>query len=329
MAASTALPEQPAEPESSVVTAAEAGGGTDCMGRPISSAAAELSSPLKRHRAAAGLRINLSDDGSPLPSSGGAAGRAAGAAATASPPPPTSTPRPAVSYDGSGDPSAGPALGPLAGGVGPVDETTRSAQACVPTAASAALAAAVAAPSPSLRSPARITRCESDGSRGGGGSRREAGGTIMGGGEPGGRPLPMIVYPALPVLLQAARQCALPPPPPAPTLLAKSRELPAPMERERWRLQDFAMVEKLYKGYSSVVYRAQCRRTGLPCVLKVYCLDAVIDLYKFQIFREVWLHARLDHENIIKLLAAFQEGDQVRHAGVDWVRARSQGVDGS
>lgn len=45
--------------------------------------------------------------------------------------------------------------------------------------------------------------------------------------------------------------------------------------------------------------------------LQVYSLDAVIDLYKFQIFREVWLHARLSHENIIALHAAFQEGDQV------------------
>ena len=35
------------------------------------------------------------------------------------------------------------------------------------------------------------------------------------------------------------------------------------------------------------------------------------ELNRFQIYREVKLHSSLQHENIIQLFAAFQEGDQV------------------
>lgn len=37
----------------------------------------------------------------------------------------------------------------------------------------------------------------------------------------------------------------------------------------------------------------------------------VCDLYKYQIYREVRVHASLQHENIVHLFAAFQEGDRV------------------
>lgn len=59
------------------------------------------------------------------------------------------------------------------------------------------------------------------------------------------------------------------------------------------------------------MYKAVCRRSGEVVVLKVYTLAAVCDLYKFQIYREVRVHASLQHENIVQLLSAFQEGDQV------------------
>lgn len=40
------------------------------------------------------------------------------------------------------------------------------------------------------------------------------------------------------------------------------------------------------------------------------CLQ-VCDLYKYQIYREVRVHASLQHENIVTLYAAFQEGDRI------------------
>ena len=46
-------------------------------------------------------------------------------------------------------------------------------------------------------------------------------------------------------------------------------------------------------------------------MLKSYALSAVCPLYQHQILREVGLHARLSHENVVALYAAFQEGDVV------------------
>ena len=46
-------------------------------------------------------------------------------------------------------------------------------------------------------------------------------------------------------------------------------------------------------------------------MLKSYTLSAICELYQHQIFREVRLHASLQHENIVKLFAAFKEGDRV------------------
>ncbi|KAG1680441.1 hypothetical protein FOA52_015534 [Chlamydomonas sp. UWO 241] len=268
------------------------------------------------HHGSGHMRIvrGLSDDGSPHPSGGGARGSGGGGRARV------------ASDDGSassgaGSPSAGHAAADLSG----LRRAARELHAAISASgarAQPAVAAAAESPSPSSASPSKLglgaarragARMASGGEAAGHEGRRARDEEELGGGEPGGRHLPMLVYPALPVLLHAARACALPPPPPAPvtTMLAKHRQLPADMQRERWCIGDYTLQEKLYKGYASVVYRAHCRRSGATVVLKIYSLDAVIDLYKFQIFREVWLHARLNHPNIILLLAAFQEDDQV------------------
>ena len=45
------------------------------------------------------------------------------------------------------------------------------------------------------------------------------------------------------------------------------------------------------------------------------------ELNRYQIYREVKLHSSLQHENIITLFGAFQQGDQVRapwHKGQAW-----------
>ncbi|GAX84569.1 hypothetical protein CEUSTIGMA_g11990.t1 [Chlamydomonas eustigma] len=83
------------------------------------------------------------------------------------------------------------------------------------------------------------------------------------------------------------------------------------LQRSSWCIADYNITEKLYKGYASSVYKATCKNSGQVVVLKVYTLAAVCDLYKFQIYREVHLHSRLSHENIVKMHAAFQEGDKI------------------
>jgi serine/threonine protein kinase len=60
------------------------------------------------------------------------------------------------------------------------------------------------------------------------------------------------------------------------------------------------------------VYKARCTLSNQVVVLKVYTPASVCDLYKYQIYREVALHSRLQHENVVTLHAAFQECDKVR-----------------
>lgn len=55
------------------------------------------------------------------------------------------------------------------------------------------------------------------------------------------------------------------------------------------------------QGYASHVYRAQCRYSGQEVVLKVYNLASICDLYQYQIFREIRLHSRLQHESIVNV----------------------------
>jgi hypothetical protein len=54
------------------------------------------------------------------------------------------------------------------------------------------------------------------------------------------------------------------------------------------------------------VYKAICKRSREVVVLKSYTLSAICELYQHQIFREVRLHSSLQHENIVKLYAAFK-----------------------
>ncbi|MEW5312978.1 MAG: hypothetical protein WDW38_004574 [Sanguina aurantia] len=95
------------------------------------------------------------------------------------------------------------------------------------------------------------------------------------------------------------------------TILTISQLLPLRMGREAWNLADYHIGDKLYTGYASKVYKAVCKRSSETVVLKIYTLAAVCDLYKFQIYREVRLHSKTCHANIVHLYAAFQEGDQV------------------
>jgi hypothetical protein len=61
-----------------------------------------------------------------------------------------------------------------------------------------------------------------------------------------------------------------------------------------------------------------CKRSREVVVLKCYALSSICELYQHQIFREVRLHAGLQHENVVKLYAAFK----VRPGG-GGVRCRS------
>ncbi len=59
------------------------------------------------------------------------------------------------------------------------------------------------------------------------------------------------------------------PPKPITTLLSVSKKLPANMARSNWCLKDYAIVEKMYTGYASTVYKAWCKASGETVCLKV------------------------------------------------------------
>jgi len=49
-----------------------------------------------------------------------------------------------------------------------------------------------------------------------------------------------------------------------------------------------------------------CKRSREVVVLKCYLMSSICELYQHQIYREVRLHSSCNHENIVKLFAAFQ-----------------------
>lgn len=83
----------------------------------------------------------------------------------------------------------------------------------------------------------------------------------------------------------------------------------------------------LITAYCTVpaVYKAICKRSREVVVLKCYLMSSICELYQHQIYREVRLHSTCQHENIIKLYAAFQ----VRTAAALQVGAASWGLHSS
>lgn len=101
------------------------------------------------------------------------------------------------------------------------------------------------------------------------------------------------------------------PPKDGSVMLALSYALPPKMHRQFWSLADYTIIEKMYTGYASVVYKGLCKSSGVVVCLKVYKLSNLCELNRFQVYREVRLHASLQHENVVQLYAAFQQDNHV------------------
>ncbi len=52
--------------------------------------------------------------------------------------------------------------------------------------------------------------------------------------------------------------------------------------------------------------QARCLRSGQDIVLKVYSVSSLSDFLRNQVLRELDIHSRLDHPNVVQLLAAFR-----------------------
>eukprot|EP00798_Chlamydomonas_sp_ICE-L_P024939 gene24939-10593_t len=102
-----------------------------------------------------------------------------------------------------------------------------------------------------------------------------------------------------------------PNPVPKPETIVVSACLPYSMMRPAWRMEDYSDLKKLHSGYASSVYSAMCAHSGQKVVLKVYKPHLLHVMNQHHLLREARIHVSLNHPNIIKLFAAFKQGDQV------------------
>ncbi|EFJ47068.1 hypothetical protein VOLCADRAFT_61773 [Volvox carteri f. nagariensis] len=83
------------------------------------------------------------------------------------------------------------------------------------------------------------------------------------------------------------------------------------MRRPLWRLSDYVIGGRLYKGDVSSVYKAVCQRSGYKVVLKVYSLPRVAENAAHTLVREIRIHTELEHDNILALYGVFEEDDRL------------------
>ncbi|KAG2447307.1 hypothetical protein HYH02_007637 [Chlamydomonas schloesseri] len=94
-------------------------------------------------------------------------------------------------------------------------------------------------------------------------------------------------------------------------LLAVSPVLPPLMRRSEWVMEDYDISRLMARTSSYVLQRATCMHSGLPVCLKTYNM-AAFSRESFNMLRqEVELQARLVHNNLLKVFAAFVDDGQL------------------
>eukprot|EP00193_Tetraselmis_chui_P003982 CAMPEP_0177764422 /NCGR_PEP_ID=MMETSP0491_2-20121128/7394_1 /TAXON_ID=63592 /ORGANISM="Tetraselmis chuii, Strain PLY429" /LENGTH=487 /DNA_ID=CAMNT_0019280591 /DNA_START=384 /DNA_END=1848 /DNA_ORIENTATION=+ len=81
------------------------------------------------------------------------------------------------------------------------------------------------------------------------------------------------------------------------------------MRRHVWSIADYTFEECIYKGPTSNVFKAICNVSGMSVVVKVYKKAAMHSLNHFQVRREMNIHSRIQHPNIIDLYGCFESDD--------------------
>ncbi|KAL6762539.1 kinase-like domain-containing protein [Haematococcus lacustris] len=85
-----------------------------------------------------------------------------------------------------------------------------------------------------------------------------------------------------------------------------------------WSVDNFVLLRKLYEGSLSVVCQARHKQSGRTVALKVYKRSRLHDMERFQLAREICLHIRLLHPNIVSLYAAWKDSKYV-YLALEWV----------
>ncbi|KAG2443640.1 hypothetical protein HXX76_001990 [Chlamydomonas incerta] len=93
----------------------------------------------------------------------------------------------------------------------------------------------------------------------------------------------------------------------APAALRLNGQAAVSGQRGAWALADFEIGKCLHEGYASSVFRARCLLSGHAVVLKVYNLHEQTAFLRYQMLRELHIHARLRHPNIVPLYGSFRD----------------------
>lgn len=93
------------------------------------------------------------------------------------------------------------------------------------------------------------------------------------------------------------------------SVLARAVGAPAALDGAALDLASFELLHPISESSISVVIKARHKPSGSVFALKVYFTKELSDVRRHSLDREIALHITLDHPNIIKLYAAFQEGD--------------------
>lgn len=89
-------------------------------------------------------------------------------------------------------------------------------------------------------------------------------------------------------------------------LLCMHDQVPIEMKRDVWCLADYQSYGRIYKGENSAVFIAKCKKSNKMVALKIL-YPTKSEIIAHQRKREVEIHIKLDHPNIVKLYAAFIE----------------------
>ena len=87
--------------------------------------------------------------------------------------------------------------------------------------------------------------------------------------------------------------------------------IPKDMFREKWSLEDFHLLSKVSSTAYTEVHIARCKKSDVPCVLKVYMRTKMSEYLMSLVEREVNIQMSLHHPNIIQLYAAFVQDDYI------------------
>lgn len=99
--------------------------------------------------------------------------------------------------------------------------------------------------------------------------------------------------------------------------IAVASHCPEEILTQQWSVDDFNLLRKLYEGNLSVVCQAQHKRSQRSVALKIYKRSRLHEMERFQLAREICLHIRILHPNVVSLYAAWKDSKYV-YLALEW-----------